>query len=93
MKRLLAALVASSATVAMASVASAEQVITLTDAELDNVTAGRAFVSVDLTGDGIVFGAFLLGNLRSVGPFAGIVAAVIPISGLVTLDLKAAVEP
>jgi hypothetical protein len=93
MNKLLATFIASAATFALASVASAEQVITLTDAELDGLTAAGAFASADLTGDGIVFGAFLLGNLRSVGPFAGIVAAVIPISGLVTLELKAAVEP
>ena len=89
MKKLLTILLASAATFATAS---AEEVITLSDAELDRVTAAGASVSVDLTGDAIVFGAFLLGNLRVVGPFAGIVAAVIPISGLVTLELKAAVE-
>ena len=92
MKKLLIILLASAATFATASLASAEEVITLSDAELDRVTAAGASVSVDLTGDAIVFGAFLLGNLRVVGPFAGIVAAVIPISGLVTLELKAAVE-
>jgi hypothetical protein len=92
MKKLLASFIAGAATCAMASVASAEQVITLTDAELDNVTAGSAFVSAEFSGDGIVIGAFLLGDLPSIGPFASIVAAVIPFSGLVTLELNAAVE-
>ena len=89
MKKLLATLAASAATFAMASVASAEEVITLTDAQLDNVTAAGARVSADLTGDAIVNGSFFLDNLPGVFSVAEISADITPISGVVTVVLTA----
>jgi hypothetical protein len=89
MKKLLPTLVASAATFAMANVASAEEVITLTDAQLDNVTAAGAFVSADLTGDAIVNGSFFLDNLPGVFSVAEIRADIQPISGVVTVVLTA----
>ena len=89
MKKLLATVAASAATFAMASVASAEEVITLTDAQLDNVTAAGAHVSADLTGDAIVNGSFFLDNLPGVFSVAEISADIEPISGIVTVVLTA----
>jgi hypothetical protein len=93
MKKLWIILLTSVATLPLASVASADQVVTLSDAELDNVTGGAGgSVSAELTGDAIVFGAYLIGNLRTIGWFSGIVAGVIPISGVVTFELTATVH-
>jgi hypothetical protein len=99
MKKLLTILLASAATFATASLASAEEVITLSDAELDRVTAAGASVSADLTGDAIVFGAFLLGNLGGIGgnlsglgSFADVIAVIIPLSGVPTLTLKVSAD-
>jgi len=86
MKKLLATLVASAATFAMAGVASAEeadsagveQPILLTAAQMDGVTAGGAFVSADLTGDAIVDGSFHLDNLPGVFSVAEISATIFP---------------
>jgi hypothetical protein len=92
MKKLWIILLTSLATLPLASVASADQPITLSDAELDNVTAGNASVSAKLTGDAIVFGAFLIGNIGPIGSFAEIIAAIIPLSGVPTLKLTVSAD-
>ena len=89
MKKLVIAFVASAATFAMASVATAGELVTLTDAELDSVTAAGAFVSADLRGDAIVNGSFFLNNLPGEFSVAQISANVRPISGVVMLALTA----
>jgi hypothetical protein len=76
----------------MVSVASAEQVMTLSDAQLDNVTAAGASVSADLTGEALVAGAFLIGNVGDIGSFADVIAFIIPLSGVPTLHLTSSAD-
>jgi hypothetical protein len=86
MRKLLVTLVASAATFTLAGVASAEEPnvtgpnepILLTAAQMAGVTAGRAFVSADLTGDAIVDGSFHLDNLPGEFSVAEISATIFP---------------
>jgi hypothetical protein len=85
-------IIAGAAVLALANVALAEEPITLTDAQLDTVTAAGAFVSADLTGDAIVNGNFFLDNLPGVFSVAAISASIQPISGIVQVDLVAVAD-
>ena len=92
MKTLSIILLASLATLPMAGVAYADEVMTLSDAELDNVTAGSASVSAELTGDGLVFGAFLIGDVGDLGTFADVIALIIPLGGVPVLKLTVSAD-
>ena len=92
MKRSLITLVASAATLAAVSAASAGEVVTLSDAELDSVTAAGSFVSAELTGDALVFGAFLMDNIPGTRSFTSLIAMIVPFSGVPKLTLTATAD-
>ena len=83
--------IAGAAMLALANVASAEEPMTLSDAQMDSVTASGAFVAADLTGDAIVNGSFFLDNLPGAFSVAQISASIEPF-GFATVTLTASAD-